>query len=89
MKKRAPGSVAGMMNQRQWLVDVSRAKEELRMFTDCPELVEQRVVCPEECPSAISLLSQAVTKVMGIDLQRRAAMRQAQRGLDVAQELER
>jgi hypothetical protein len=42
-----PASAAGMMNQRQWLVDISRAKEELRVFTDCSELLEQCVVRPE------------------------------------------
>jgi ATP-dependent exoDNAse (exonuclease V) alpha subunit len=51
-----PGSASGMMNQRQWLVDISRAKEELRVFTDCPELMEQRVVQPEERKSALSLI---------------------------------
>src|ERR1700680_5014330 len=43
-----PGSASGMMNQRQWLVDISRAREELRVFTDCVELLEQCVVRPEE-----------------------------------------
>jgi conjugative relaxase-like TrwC/TraI family protein len=51
-----PGSASGMMNQRQWLVDISRAKEELRVFTDCPELMEQCVVRPEERKSALSLI---------------------------------
>jgi conjugative relaxase-like TrwC/TraI family protein len=51
-----PGSAAGMMNQRQWLVDISRAREELRVFTDCVELLEQCVVRPEERKSALSLI---------------------------------
>jgi ATP-dependent exoDNAse (exonuclease V) alpha subunit len=74
-----PGSAAGMMNQRQLLVDISRAKEELRVFSDSPELLEQRVVQPEERKSALSLLlSQAVTEHV-FDQARRAAMNQARR----------
>jgi len=39
--------------------------------------------------SALSLLSHAVTNAIGIDLQRRAAMQQAQRGVDMARGWER
>ena len=59
-----------MMNQRQWLVDVSRAKEEFRMFTDCPELVEQRVVQPEEQKTALSIVGEHTPKnIQIVDLQ--------------------
>jgi hypothetical protein len=65
-----PGSAAGMMNQRQWLVDISRAKEEFRMFTDCPELVEQRIVQPEEHKTALSIVGERTpTKIQTVDLQ--------------------
>jgi hypothetical protein len=53
-----------MMNQREWLVDISRAKEEFRMFTDCPEVVEQRVVMPEEQKTALSLVGGYTAKKM-------------------------
>jgi conjugative relaxase-like TrwC/TraI family protein len=52
-----PASSAGMMNQRQWLVDVSRAKEELRMFTDCPEVVAHQIEQTEARQTALSLLA--------------------------------
>jgi conjugative relaxase-like TrwC/TraI family protein len=58
-----PGSAAGMMNQRQWLVDISRAKEELKVFTDCPELLEQRVVQSAERRSALDLINRAMKNV--------------------------
>jgi conjugative relaxase-like TrwC/TraI family protein len=74
-----PASAAGMMNQRQWLVDISRAKEELRVFTDCPELLEQCVVRPEERASALSLVKGS-SKVPDIirDLQHAKKGRQQQ-----------
>jgi len=46
-----------MINRRTWLVSLSRGQEESRVFTDCPELLEQCVVRPEERESALSLAS--------------------------------
>lgn len=77
-----PGSAAGLMNQRQWLVDISRAKEELKVFTDCPELLEQRVVQPEERKSALDLINRALKTVCLPRIQRAMweAMERTERG---------
>ena len=71
-----PSSAAGMFNRRQWFVDISRAKEELRVYTDCAELLEQSVVRPNERKSALSFLTTKAMAVRmpGIEHAKREAM---------------
>jgi hypothetical protein len=69
-----PASAAGMINQRTWLVSISRAQTELKVFTDCPELLEQRAVMPEDRDSALSLVNASppaptVEQSRAVDLQ--------------------
>jgi hypothetical protein len=63
-----------MINKRTWLVSISRAQTELKVFTDCPELLEQRAIMPEDRDSASSLVdgprpAPTVEQSRAVDLQ--------------------
>jgi AAA domain/TrwC relaxase len=88
-----PASAAGQINQRTWLVSISRAQTELRVFTDCPELLEQRAVMPEDRDSALSLVhgsppAPTVEQSPAVDLQegKRPAPRQTTEEIIAAME---
>jgi conjugative relaxase-like TrwC/TraI family protein len=51
-----PASASGMVNARQMGVSLSRAREDLQIFTDQLELLEERAVMPEDRRSASDLL---------------------------------
>jgi hypothetical protein len=84
-----PVSAFSQVNEAQLYVSMSRARHAIHLFTDSKAALREAVTKTSERPSALSLLSHAVTKAIGIDLQRRAAMQQAQRGVDMARGMER
>ena len=52
-----PASVSHMIDQRSWHVVISRAVDSLRIYTNCPELVEQRAITPQNQLSALEFLN--------------------------------
>jgi conjugative relaxase-like TrwC/TraI family protein len=50
----APASVSGMINQRSWHTAISRARQHMRVYTNCVELIEQRAPMPEDRGSALN-----------------------------------
>ena len=54
---------------------LTHEKAQSILFTDCLELLEQRVVCPEESESATSLLKAVEQKEPQVDIRRGSSSR--------------
>jgi hypothetical protein len=51
-----PASASHMVDQRSWVVMLSRAVESLRVYTDCMPLIEQRAVTANNKESALAFM---------------------------------
>jgi hypothetical protein len=83
-----PVSAFSQVNEAQLYVSMSRARHSMRLFTDSRAALREAVTKTSERVSALSLLSQAVTKAMDLDHARWKAFHQAQR-VDMARAMER
>jgi hypothetical protein len=58
-----PASVSHMVDQRSWVVMLSRAVESLRVYTDCMPLIEQRAVTANNKESALAFMGTVAEQV--------------------------
>jgi conjugative relaxase-like TrwC/TraI family protein len=89
-----PASVARLVNQRSWHTAISRAVNQLRVYTDCVEVIEQRAPIAEDRGSALDLLNQVDSgrvmrkgaEMARVDLQ--AGARRGDQEMDIEMEID-